>query len=149
MVSVGAPEKSRITPTRETPVTTPAPAVEHETFFGSFRKFLLETNALALAIAVVIAGAAGKLVTAITDGLLMPIVGLILPGGNWRELRIVLKAGVPGPDCPANLPMDPKCHVGETAIQVGSILGATLDFIIVALLVFIVAKRLLKMEVKR
>ncbi len=127
----------------------PAVVVEKETFFGAFRTFLMETNALALAIAVVIAGAAGKLVTALTDGLVMPIVSLILPGGNWRDWRVVLKAGAPGPDCPANLPMDPKCHVGESAILLGQILGATLDFIIVALIVFIVAKRLLKMEIKR
>jgi large conductance mechanosensitive channel len=130
-------------------MTTPAPAVEHETFFGSFKKFLLETNALALAIAVVIAGAAGKLVTSLTDGLIMPIVSLILPGGNWREWRIILKAGTPGPDCPAANLADAKCHVGESAILIGQILGSTLDFIIVALIVFIVAKRLLKMEIKR
>ena len=128
---------------------TGKPEVVKETFFGSFRKFLMETNALALAIAVIIAGAAGKLVTALTDGLLMPIVSLLLPGGNWRDWRIVLKAGVPGPDCPAAAPADPTCHVGEKAIALGQILGATLDFIIVALVVFIVAKRLLKMEIKR
>lgn len=127
----------------------PAVVIERETFFGSFRTFLMETNALALAIAVVIAGAAGKLVTALTDGLIMPIVSLILPGGNWRDWRVILTPGVPGPDCPANLPLDPRCHVGESAILPGQILGATLDFIIVALIVFIVAKRLLKMEMKR
>ena len=127
----------------------PVVVVEKETFFGSFRTFLMETNALALAIAVVIAGAAGKLVSALTDGLIMPIVSLVLPGGNWRDWRVVLKAGVPGPDCPAALPADAKCHVGESAILLGNILGATLDFIIVALVVFIVAKRLLKMELKR
>jgi large conductance mechanosensitive channel len=122
---------------------------ENESFVAQFRRFLMETNAIALAIAVIIGAAAGKLVSAITDGLFMPIISLVLPAGNWRDWRIILKAGVPGPDCPAALPADPKCHVGESAILLGQILGSTLDFVIVALIVFIVAKRLLKIEVKR
>lgn len=121
--------------------------VERETFFGSFRKFLLETNALALAIAVIIAGAAGKLVTAITDGLLMPLVGLILPGGDWRAWRIILRHGPLR--CAPGEAADAPCRTGETAIQIGHIIGATVDFLIVALLVFIIAKRVLKMEIKR
>ena len=125
----------------------PQVIVVKETFFGSFQKFLLETNAMALAIAVIIAGAAGKLVSAITDGLLMPLVGLILPGGDWRALKIVLKHGPLR--CAPGEAADAACHTGETALQIGHVLGATVDFLIVALLVFIIAKRLLKMEIKR
>jgi large conductance mechanosensitive channel len=123
--------------------------VVKESFGAQFRRFLTETNALALAIAVVIGAAAGRLVTALTDGLIMPIISMVLPGGNWREWRLVLKAGVPGPDCLPAVPTDPKCHVGESAILIGQILGSALDFIIVALVVFILAKRLMKIEVKR
>jgi large conductance mechanosensitive channel len=127
----------------------PVVVVVPETFFGSFRKFLMETNAIALAIAVILGAAAGKLVSAITDGLLMPLIGMLLPDGDWRSLRIVLKEGTRAADCPGNLPMDPRCRVGESAIMVGQIIGATLDFVLVALVVFVIAKRLLKMEIKR
>ncbi len=78
----------------------------------------------------------------------MPLLSLIIPGGNWRDLRIVLKAGTAGPDCPALLPLDPKCHVGESAILVGQILGSALDFVLVGLVIFVIAKRILKVELK-
>jgi large conductance mechanosensitive channel len=52
------------------------------------RTWLQETNALALAMAVVIGGAVGKLVSALVDGLIMPLLGLIIPGGEWREVKI-------------------------------------------------------------
>ena len=129
--------------------TPPAPAPEHQSFGAQFRQFLLETNAMSLALGVVIGAAFGKIVSALVDGLIMPLISLAVPGGDWREWRIILKAGVPGPDCPAATPLDAKCHVGEKAIQAGQILGASLDFIIVALVVFIVAKKLMKIEIKR
>ena len=128
-------------------MTEPAPAPTG--FRAQFTQFLLETNAMSLALGVVIGAAFGKIVSALVDGLIMPIISLAIPGGDWRNWRIVLKAGVPGPDCPAAMPTDPRCHVGEKAIMAGQILGSSLDFIIVALVVFIVAKKLIKIEIKR
>jgi len=91
---------------------------------AEFRTWLMETNALALAIGVVIGGAVGKLVTAFVEGLVMPIVGMLIPGGSWREISVVL---------------DSKGN----ALGIGAILGATVDFIIISLVVFLVAKRIL------
>jgi large conductance mechanosensitive channel len=129
-------------------MTNPPPA-EPQGFGGQFRTFLLETNALSLALGVVIGAAIGKVVSALVEGLIMPIISLVIPGGNWRDWKIVLQAGTAGPDCPAAVPTDAKCHVGEKAILIGQILGTTLDFFIVALVVFIIAKRIMKVEVKR
>jgi large conductance mechanosensitive channel len=92
-----------------------------------FKKFLLETNALSLAIGVVIGGAVAKLVTALVSDLLMPIISLILPGGAWREFSVSLGEG-----------HDP--------LKIGDILGATIDFLIVALVVYVVIARLLKIQ---
>jgi hypothetical protein len=50
-----------------------------------FREFLLKQNAFALAIGVVIGAAVGKVVSGIVDDLVMPIVGVLLPGGDWRN----------------------------------------------------------------
>jgi len=74
-----------------------------------------------LAIAVIIGGKAGELVKAIVDGLLMPIVGMVLPGGDWQ-----------------------KWTLGPFAI--GSVLAALLNFLIVAFLVYWFAKKVLKEE---
>jgi large conductance mechanosensitive channel len=92
--------------------------------FSEFRKWLQETNALALAMAVVIGGAVGKLVSALVDGLIMPLLGLIIPGGEWREVKIALDAE-------------------GNALGVGPVLGATVDFIIIAAVVFIVSTKLI------
>jgi len=88
---------------------------------GEFMKFLKEYGVIGLAIGVIIGGKAGELVKALVDGLLMPIVGLILPSGGWQAWTI-------GP------------------IQVGLILAALINFLIVAWLVFWFAKIVLKEE---
>ncbi len=92
-----------------------------------FKKFMLETNAFSLAIGVVIGGAVAKLVTALVADLLMPIISLILPGGAWREFSISLGAG-----------HDP--------LKIGDILGAAIDFMIIALVVYVVIAKLFKIQ---
>lgn len=95
-----------------------------------FRKFLLQTNALALAIGVIIGGAVGKVVSSLVADILMPVIGLLIPGGAWRELKLVLTTGPDG--------------AAANAITYGQFLGAIIDFVIVAFCVFMITKALLK-----
>lgn len=95
-----------------------------------FKKFLTETNALALAIGVVIGGAVAKLVAALVGDIIMPLVSLILPGGAWREWSISLGAGT-----------DP--------LKIGDVLGATVDFLIIAWVVYVVVARFMKSPVAK
>lgn len=88
---------------------------------GEFLKFLKEYGVIGLAIGVIIGGKAGELVKSVVDGLLMPIVGLVLPSGDWQQLVV-------GP------------------FQVGIVLAALINFVIVAFLVFMFAKKVLKEE---
>ncbi len=101
-----------------------------------FRAFLIKANAIALAIGVVLGAAVAKLVGAVADDVLMPIIGVVLPGGSWREARIVLSSST-----------DAAGKVTENAILYGHLIGALLDFVIVALVVFLVMKWLIKEEV--
>jgi len=96
--------------------------------FSELKKFLLETNAMSLALGVVIGGAVGKLVTTLVSGLIMPLITLALPGGDWRAWAL---------------------PIGSQKIAIGEIIGATLDFTVIALVVYVVAARLLKIEVKK
>jgi large conductance mechanosensitive channel len=111
-------------------MTTPAAAPKDQSLLAQFRAFLLETNALALAIGVVIGGAVGKLVSALVGGIIMPLIGVVLPGGEWRTIKITL---------------DSKGN----AILLGDVLGAALDFLIIAAIVFFIAKKLLRIEAKK
>lgn len=88
--------------------------------WNDFKAFLLKQNALALAIAVVIGAALNKVVTAIVDDFIMPIVGAITPSGDWQAA---------------------KWHVGSVAFGIGDFLSALLNFFIIG----IVAWRLIKM----
>jgi len=97
---------------------------------GEFKRFLLKTNALALAIGVIIGGAVGKVVESLVKDVLMPLIGLGLPGGDWREAKIVLSTkldGTPG-----------------GALTYGAFFGSVVDFLIIAFVVFSVTKLLLR-----
>jgi len=98
--------------------------------FKQFSEFLMKTNAFALAIGVIIGAAVGKVVSSIVSDLLMPVIGLLIPGGEWRTIKIVLTHNPNG--SPAN------------AIMLGSFLGAVVDFIIIAAVIFIITKALLR-----
>jgi large conductance mechanosensitive channel len=98
-----------------------------------FKAFLTKSNALALAVGVIIGAAMGKVVTALTGDLLMPIIGLALPKGDWREAKIVLSTAT-----------DATGKVTENAITYGDLFGAVVDFIIIALVVFLITRALLK-----
>jgi large conductance mechanosensitive channel len=98
-----------------------------------FKEFLTKTNALALAIGVIIGAAVGKVVSGVVDDVLMPVVGLVLPSGDWRQAKIVLKTVT-----------DATGKVSESAITYGHLIGTLIDFIFIALVVFLICKALIK-----
>lgn len=98
-----------------------------------FKEFLLKTNALALAVGVIIGGAVGKVVSSLVADVLMPLISLVIPGGSWRDARIVLSSH---PDATGK--------VVENAITLGTFLGTLVDFVIIAAVVFLITKALLK-----
>jgi len=73
---------------------------------------------------VVIGAAVGRVVSGIVEDVIMPVVGLTLPGGEWRNAAIALPRG--------------------NAIKYGDLLGRLLDFIVVALVVYLVTKAVLE-----
>jgi len=97
-----------------------------ESMLAQFTKFLKETNAIALAVAVVIGGAVQKLVSALVSGIFMPILGVILPGGSWRTWSLHLR--------------------GESSLAVGDVLGATVDFVIIAWVLYVIVNKLVKVQ---
>lgn len=98
-----------------------------------FKAFLTKSNALALAVAVIIGAAMGKVVTAITGDLLMPVIGMILPKGDWREAKVVLSTST-----------DAAGKLTENAIRYGDFFGAVVDFLIIAFVVFLLTKAMIK-----
>lgn len=101
-----------------------------------FVAFLTKTNALALAIGVIIGAATQKVVTAIVDDLLMPVVGLIMPAGDWRDAQIVLSQSAP----------DAAGKITINALKYGHIIGSLIDFVIIAFVVYLITKMLMPKE---
>src|SRR6478609_300096 len=91
-----------------------------------FKAFALKGNVVDLAVAVVIGGAFGKIVTALVTDIIMPIVNVFQRGGEWRNWT-----------------------VSSLNFKVGDFLGAVVDFFIIAAVLFLVVTRLVNRVYKR
>ena len=90
-----------------------------------FKEFLTKTNAMALAIGVIIGAATGKVVSALVADILMPIISMVMPEGtDWLTATIPLFRG--------------------KAIAYGDFLGTVIDFLLISYVVFLIAKALIK-----
>ncbi len=95
-----------------------------------FIDFLKQTNALALAVAVIIGGAVGKVVTSLVSDILMPLISLGMPAGDWREAKLALRHKADGSI--------------DKALGIGPFAGTVIDFLIIAFVVYMITKALLK-----
>jgi large conductance mechanosensitive channel len=98
-----------------------------------FRDFLLKNNVLALAIAVIVGGAVGRVVSSLAADLIMPLISLVLPSGEWRSAKLVLSKTVGA---------DGKEAVNS--LNYGTFFGTVVDFLIIALIVYMITKSLIK-----
>jgi large conductance mechanosensitive channel len=99
---------------------------------GQFREFLLKTNALALAIGVIIGGALGTVVNSLVNDIIMPPIGAVLGGVDFSQLKIVLKGEVNS---------DPTT---EVAIRWGVFVNSIIAFIVIAFVVWQISKVFIK-----
>jgi len=100
---------------------------------AEFRGFLTKTNALALAVGVIVGAAVGNVVSALAADVLMPVIGLFLPGGDWRQAKYVLRTAT-----------DATGKISESAILYGHFLGTLIDFVVISFVVFLIVKALVK-----
>ena len=91
-----------------------------------FKEFALRGNVIDLAVAVVIGGAFGKIVSSFVADVLMPPIGLLLGGVNFTDLVITLKKA--------------QGDVAAVTLQYGNFIQAVVDFLIIALAIFMMIK---------
>ncbi len=84
-----------------------------------FRDFAMRGNVMDLAIAVIIGGAFGAIITSLVNDILMPLIGLVLGGLNFSGLSFT---------------------VGEAVVKYGSFLQAVVNFIIIAFVIFMIVR---------
>lgn len=96
-----------------------------------FRDFAVKGNALDMAVGIIIGAAFNKIVTSLVNDIIMPPIGLLLGGVDFKNLQLVLKAAGTSPtgeDLPA------------VAIRYGLFINTAIDFLIVAFTIFMVLK---------
>jgi large conductance mechanosensitive channel len=92
--------------------------------YGEFKAFLLKTNALALAIGVILGAALGTVVASLVNDIIMPVVGKLIGGADFSQWVIDLGNGV--------------------VIRYGAFISAVITFVIVAFVVFMIARSFIK-----
>ena len=97
-------------------------------FASEFKEFIARGNVVDLAVGVIIGGAFGKIVSSLVDQVIMPPVGLATGGVDFSQMKAVLKAA------------DPATKQAEVAIQYGAFINTLIQFLIVALVIFLVVK---------
>ena len=88
-----------------------------------FMDFLMKYQVIGLAVAFIIGAAATKMVTAMVNDIIMPIIGAVIPGGSWRTAVL---------------------EIGSVKFLVGDFVAAIIDFVIIAFVVFLIVKFMIK-----
>ncbi len=99
-----------------------------------FKEFITRGNVMDMAVGVIIGGAFTAIVTSLVNDMLMPIIGALFGGVNFSDLKIVLKAATETTE--------------EAAIRYGSFIQAIVNFLLVALCIFLIVKSINKMHRK-
>ena len=96
-------------------------------FIKEFKEFAVKGNVMDLAVGVIIGGAFGKIITSLVDNILMPIIGVLMQGADFKTLAV---------------------KVGDAEIKYGLFIGAIIDFIIIAFVLFLIIKAMNNMRKK-
>jgi large conductance mechanosensitive channel len=100
-----------------------------------FKKFAFKGNVVDLAVGVIIGAAFGKIVTKLVEDLIMPLVALAMPSGDWRAGAIVLKHAADAKD--------------NVSLKYGDLLGAIIDFLIIAIVLFVITSQIVNRVAKK
>ena len=91
-----------------------------------FREFAIRGNVMDLAVAVIIGGAFGKIITSFVEDVLMPLIGLVLGGINFSEQAIPLG--------------------GDAALRWGAFVQSIIDFVIIAFVIFLLVRAMNRLK---
>lgn len=104
-----------------TPKTTP-PAPEPKGLIAEFKDFIGKAGVLGLAIGFIMGTVIGRVVTALVQDLIMPIPSAFVAGGDWRKAVVTIPVG------------------NGMSFGVGDFIGVVIDFLIIAFVIFVIAK---------
>lgn len=107
-------------------------AEEKKGFFGEFKAFISRGNVVDMAVGIIVGGLFTAIVQSFVKDILNPILGFLIGGADFTELRIILKAATETTE--------------EVAIRYGNLIQAIIQFILTALVLFVIVRAMNKMN---
>ena len=107
-------------------------------FLNEFKTFALRGNVMNLAVGVIIGGAFQKIVTSVVNDLVMPLIGLITKGSDFASKFVALDGG-------DYATIEEATEAGAAILTYGNFIAVTIDFIIMAFVIFLLVKGLNKL----
>lgn len=114
-------------------------------FLNEFKAFALRGNVMDLAVGVIIGGAFQKIVTSVVNDLIMPWIGVITGGVNFTD-QFVIISNPKGADLTLINTLTDAKAAGVTTFNYGAFITAVIDFIIMALIIFLLVKGINKLQ---
>ncbi|HAX02763.1 MAG: hypothetical protein A2Y45_04760 [Tenericutes bacterium GWC2_34_14] len=103
-------------------------------FAQDFKKFITKGNVLDLAVAVIIGGAFGKIISSLVNHIIMPVVSLVAGKQSFEDIKTVLR------------PADEVAGITENAIYWGLFIQNVVDFLIIAFVIFMIIRTFARMN---
>ena len=110
-------------------------------FSEDFKAFIMKGNIVDMAVGVVVGGAFNKIVTSLVNDIIMPLLGLVMGGLNVTDMKYVFSEAVKA--------ADGTVEKAEHALTYGNFLQTIIDFLIIALSVFVALRVFAKLQRKR
>ncbi|MCX6146791.1 MAG: large-conductance mechanosensitive channel protein MscL [Candidatus Kapabacteria bacterium] len=101
------------------------------------KEFAVKGNVLDLAVAVIIGGAFGKIITSVVNDIIMPPIGVLVGGLDFKDIKIIIKEAVSANE---------KIIKPAVSINIGNFLQTSIDFVIVAFCIFVFIKMVNKLK---
>lgn len=93
-----------------------------------FKEFAMRGNVVDLAVGVIIGAAFGKIVTSLVNDIIMPPIGYLTGGIDFKNLKIMIKEG------------DPTKKIADVSINYGNFINTLIEFLIIAFCIFMIVK---------
>jgi large conductance mechanosensitive channel len=99
-----------------------------------FKEFAMRGNVVDLAVGVIIGAAFGKIVASLVNDVIMPPIGYLTGGIDFKNLKVVIKEG------------DPLKKIADVSINYGNFINTVIEFLIIAFCIFMIVKAINSMK---
>lgn len=111
--------------------------MEKKGIVAEFKEFITRGNVMDMAVGIIMGGAFTAIVTSLVNDLLMPVIGVLFGGLDFSTLKYVVRAA------------DEAAGIEEAAIKYGSFIQAIVNFLLIAVVIFLMVKGINKMRRKK